>query len=403
MSKRLTREEVIKKFKDKHGDKYDYSKFVYKSYDDKGIVICPIHGEWTPTAGNHFKHGCPKCGFIKTAEKKKPKLDILIEKLKNVHGDRYDFSRIVYKGAHSNVDLVCKIHGAFQTTPSSLLQGSGCYKCGKLKSGKARFQDLTGKRFGKLTVLKLIEDSSHNTRKRTYWLVKCACGRKPFKVTKDMLSKVSRACNFCTRIEMGQKKARYHWGLIKNKKYGKLKIVRNWGSNKKGNRVVLADCDCGSQVIIPFTYLQSARSLSCGCIPSGTNSYKDFCKDEELANKETILYFVEVLSKYHKFGITYDLKKRSKGDYSTVFYERVLPRAKARAIEAIALRWTSDFRPKLTKELYEWGGSSELRNPMDLEASISMLDTLAEESEEMEWQEFWLKYGLTTGAEPQNT
>ena len=84
-----------------------------------------------------------------------------------------------------------------------------------------------------------------------------------------------------------------------------------------------------------------------------------------------------------------------------MFFERVLPRAKARAVEAIALSWTAEFKPKLTSEIKKWGGSSELRKPMDIEASINMLDTLADESEGMEWQDFWLKYGVATEAEPQ--
>ena len=46
-----------------HGDKYDYSKFVYVNANTEGTIICPIHGEFSQTPYLHVnkKHGCPKC------------------------------------------------------------------------------------------------------------------------------------------------------------------------------------------------------------------------------------------------------------------------------------------------------------------------------------------------------
>src|SRR5207249_555038 len=39
---------------------YDVSKFIYKEYRIKGIIICKLHGGWKITA-SHFLmgHGCP--------------------------------------------------------------------------------------------------------------------------------------------------------------------------------------------------------------------------------------------------------------------------------------------------------------------------------------------------------
>ena len=41
MGRRLTTKEFIEKAKKKHGDKYDYSKVVYKSSREKVTIICP--------------------------------------------------------------------------------------------------------------------------------------------------------------------------------------------------------------------------------------------------------------------------------------------------------------------------------------------------------------------------
>ena len=61
--KKLTTEEFIRRAKDIHGDKYDYSKVVYKGVDTQVTIICPIHGEFQQTPYHHLnrKQGCPIC------------------------------------------------------------------------------------------------------------------------------------------------------------------------------------------------------------------------------------------------------------------------------------------------------------------------------------------------------
>lgn len=36
-----------------------------------------------------------------------------IEKAKAVHGDKYDYSKVEYKGSHEKVIIICKEHGEF--------------------------------------------------------------------------------------------------------------------------------------------------------------------------------------------------------------------------------------------------------------------------------------------------
>lgn len=47
-----------------HNGLYDYSKFIYKTSKDKGIIICPLHGEFEQTPDSHIngKSGCNYCG-----------------------------------------------------------------------------------------------------------------------------------------------------------------------------------------------------------------------------------------------------------------------------------------------------------------------------------------------------
>ena len=60
--KRLTTEEFVEKARKVHGNKYDYSKVNYVTSDEKVCIICPEHGEFWQSTGNHLQgNGCPKC------------------------------------------------------------------------------------------------------------------------------------------------------------------------------------------------------------------------------------------------------------------------------------------------------------------------------------------------------
>ena len=62
ISKFLTTEEFIRRSKEIHGDKYDYSKTNYIDNKSKVTIICPIHGEFEQIAAEHLRgHGCSKC------------------------------------------------------------------------------------------------------------------------------------------------------------------------------------------------------------------------------------------------------------------------------------------------------------------------------------------------------
>ena len=58
-------EECIQRFKNTHGDKYDYSKVKYRGSRIKVTIICPIHGEFLQDPINHWRgSGCPKCKLM---------------------------------------------------------------------------------------------------------------------------------------------------------------------------------------------------------------------------------------------------------------------------------------------------------------------------------------------------
>lgn len=124
--KKLTTEQYIEKAKEKHNNKYCYSKVKYKISTSKIIIICPLHGEFLQEANSHLRGiGCSKC-----SKSYRPTNIEFINKSNAIHNNVYDYSRVRYKNSHSKVEIICQIHGIFNQTPCNHLNGHGCNKCG---------------------------------------------------------------------------------------------------------------------------------------------------------------------------------------------------------------------------------------------------------------------------------
>jgi hypothetical protein len=119
-----TKEDFVKESIKKHGDKYDYSKVIYKGKKDKVTITCPKHGDFQQFPAEHKRgKGCSKCSNDNRKSKN------FIEKSIKIHGDKYDYSKVQYEDTKTKVIIICKIHGDYEQTPSSHLSGCGCNQC----------------------------------------------------------------------------------------------------------------------------------------------------------------------------------------------------------------------------------------------------------------------------------
>lgn len=137
---KFTTEDFIQKAKEKHGDKYDYSKVIYKRSCEKISIKCPIHGLYEQIANDHLKgSGCPSCG-AKSAWDVRGRMTTksFVEKSKTIHGDKYDYSKSVYRGSKQKLIITCREHGDFEVSPNNHLCGCGCNKCKAKKNGDFR-------------------------------------------------------------------------------------------------------------------------------------------------------------------------------------------------------------------------------------------------------------------------
>ena len=134
-ARRKTSKSFIEEAKLIHGEKYDYSKVDYIGINKKVYIICPKHGEFSQKPQVHLLGcGCPKCAKngVKLTQKE------FLEKAKKIHGNKYDYSKVIYKNSGTKVCIIChekdefgNEHGEFWQTPDSHLRGSECLKCSK--------------------------------------------------------------------------------------------------------------------------------------------------------------------------------------------------------------------------------------------------------------------------------
>lgn len=111
---KYTKESFKKAVLEKHGDKYDLSKCVYKGSYENVELICNVHKEsfFTSPIGllrtKSLKEFCPKCQTNRKLSKEE-----FILKATHKWGHLYDFSNISFENTRSIIELNCFDHGPF--------------------------------------------------------------------------------------------------------------------------------------------------------------------------------------------------------------------------------------------------------------------------------------------------
>jgi len=134
--KRLTTESFIQRGKEVHGDKYDYSLVEFYNQKIKVRIICPEHGKFEQSPSSHIYggHGCDRCSIESRSIIHNSTTEEFITKARKIHGDRYNYSLVVYDKALIKVKIICSKHGEFEQRPNCHLSGHGCPVCSGRKN-----------------------------------------------------------------------------------------------------------------------------------------------------------------------------------------------------------------------------------------------------------------------------
>lgn len=124
-----TTEQAIEEFRQKYGDRFDYSLVEYNGNNKKVKIICRKHGDFRQTPKSHLRSvGCPVCKIQVKLVKGE------VENFERVHGDKYDYSLSEnqrYHSQHEKISIKCPKHGVFKQSIASHKSGSGCPICAK--------------------------------------------------------------------------------------------------------------------------------------------------------------------------------------------------------------------------------------------------------------------------------
>jgi hypothetical protein len=129
---------AVARFTYVHGSTYDYSKVTYNGQQKHVTIICKKHGEFQQKPEFHWTgSGCPQCFHEdRRGSSQRDTLETFTEKTRNIFGDLFELSDVVYKNSQSDIDVLCTKHQSVcKTKPNWLLNGCNpCPQCNHMKS-----------------------------------------------------------------------------------------------------------------------------------------------------------------------------------------------------------------------------------------------------------------------------
>ena len=304
----LTQEEILQQFREVHGDKYDYSLVKYEHSHKKITVICLQHGQFTILPYSHKQgSGCNLCGNILIGLKSRKKQDEVIEQFKTIHGDKYDYSLAKYEKNNKKIQVICKIHGIFNITPNSHLNGSGCKLCGlnRLITSRKHTQEQVIQNFinvhGDRYDYSLVE--YHNSLKK----IQVICKLHGIFNIAPASHKAGQGCSLCGDISSGSKRTYTQEQAIQKfvKSHGNYYDYTNTkylGINKK----IIITCPIHGEFITnPETHWNGGRCPLCVLKNRGWTKTKWIKSANNSKNFDS--YKVYILKCWNEFELFYKI------------------------------------------------------------------------------------------------
>lgn len=124
--------------------------------------------------------------------------------------------------------------------------------CSRQEADAVNFLDLTGQRYGRLVV----KDRAEDRNGMTYWVCKCDCGNTATVRAAYLRSGTTKSCG-CLRHEQSMD--------LTGQRFGRLTVVESAGYGKNSDAKWRCKCDCGNEKIVSGGSLKSGRTQSCGC------------------------------------------------------------------------------------------------------------------------------------------
>ena len=185
-----------------------------------------------------------------------------LSEAKEVHGDKYDYSRIELMMITAKVEIICPKHGSFTQKASDHLRGRGCMKCSADKNKKGPLDEMIGKTFGRLQVTSLVVDGGG---KHTIAICKCICGKEYMGRAYHVRDLTVRSCGCLNKEKRIERTLKDLTGM----RFGRWTVLERAETRttraEKKKAIWKCHCDCGKTADVMASSLNKGNSTSCGC------------------------------------------------------------------------------------------------------------------------------------------
>lgn len=181
------------------------------------------------------------------------------------------------KGSYWKVKCLCGnekiIYGSH--IRSGAILSCGCYN--KEQTGSRSRKDLTNKKFGRLTPIKMLENRTSSGG--LIWHCICDCGNETDVPSTSLIEGDTVSCGCYSREHTSKILSKN----LTNQRFGKL-IALKPTNRRSGSSVVWeCKCDCGEKAFVKVSHLTSGAISSCGCLRSkGENKIYKLLKENKI-------------------------------------------------------------------------------------------------------------------------
>lgn len=177
-------------------------------------------------------------------------------------GQRYGRLTVIEKTPeryHGQVVYKCRCDcGNIKKVPSGSLRNGSTTSCGCLlhEFNISRAEDLTGKRFGFLTVIEPAEPVSESGKAIKKWKCKCDCEKETIVFAGALKRGDTKSCGCLQRKRED----------LTGKRFGRLTAIRLDEERTNKDAYWICRCDCGNETSVYAQSLKNGKTKSCGCI-----------------------------------------------------------------------------------------------------------------------------------------